>query len=165
MPLRLAFGTVAAAGILGVAVANAAAPPVFRGHGIVLHPPSGWYVTNEPLNGITDPVQRFVLSSFRVPSGADAGGGWVPPATGVLVQLAEEVPPVANAGDWRARPHRFSLTRLGRMETLGGDRWGELLFREHARHFYLFIWVGKRARPAQVGRLLSALDRMSITAS
>jgi len=51
------------------------------------------------------------------------------------------------------------------METFGGNRWGELLFREHGRHFYIFIWVGRRASPAQVGLLLHALDGMTITAA
>jgi len=155
---------VTAVALLPIAVARAAAPPVFRGAGIVVHAPPGWFVTGEPLNGITDPVQRFVLSSFRVPAGADAGSNYVPSSRGVLAQLAEEVPPVANVGDWRLRPSRFALPRLGRMETLSGDRWGELLFREYGRRFYIFIWVGRRAPSSQVGLLLRALDGMRIAA-
>lgn len=162
---RLRLGIlVTAVSLLPIAVASAAAPPVFRGAGIVVHAPPRWFVTSVPLNGITDPVQRFVLSSFRVPAGADAGGDYVPSSRGVLAQLAEEVPPVANVGDWRPRPSRFALPRLGRMETLGGDRWGELLFCENGRHFYIFIWVGRRATSSQVRLLLLALDGMRITA-
>jgi hypothetical protein len=130
-----------------------------------LRTPSGWYASNEPLHGITDPVQRLLLSSYRVPSGADAGGSYVPSSHGVIAQLAEEVAPIANGGAWRPRPHRFTLPRLGRMETLGGDRWGELLFREHGRHFYIFIWFGRLSSSAQVGLLLHALDGMTITAA
>jgi hypothetical protein len=110
-------------------------------------------------------VQRFVLSSYRVPAGADAGSGYVPSSRGVIAQLVEEVPPIANNGAWHPRPHRFRLPRLGRMETLDGNRWGELLFREHGRHFYIFVWVGRRASSAQIGLLLRALDGMTITAT
>jgi hypothetical protein len=145
--------------------AGAAGPPVFRGPGIALQTPSDWYVSNQPLNGITDPVQRFVLSSYQVPSGADAGGSYMPSSHGVIAQLAEEVPPLANGGVWRPRPHRFTLPGLGRTETLNGDRWGELLFGAHGRHFYIFIWVGQHASSAQIGLLLHAVDGMTITAA
>jgi hypothetical protein len=53
---------------LGVVASTSVAatdPRVFRGSGIVLQMPIGWHVTNIPLNGITNPVQRFVLSSYR----------------------------------------------------------------------------------------------------
>lgn len=159
------LGVLAAVALVALTSAGAVGPPVFRGPGIVLRTPSGWYVGNEPFNGITDPVQRFVLSSYRVPRGADAGGSYVPSSRGVVAQLAEEVPPIANAGDWRPRPKRFTLPRLGRMETFGGNRWGELLFSEHGRHFYIFIWVGRHASSAQVGLLLRALDGMTIMAA
>jgi len=146
------------------AVASAASPPVFREAGIVVDAPVGWYVTSEPLNGVTDPAQRFVLSSYRVPVSADAGNGYVPPSRAVLALLMEEVPPVySNPGAWRPRPSRFTLPRLGRMETLDGNRWGELLFRDHGRHFYIFIWVGRHATSTQVGLLLRALDGIRIT--
>jgi hypothetical protein len=156
---------VAAVALVASTAAGAVGPPVFRGPGITLRTPSGWYVSNEPLNGITDPVQRFVLSSYRVPTGADAGGSYVPSSRGVIAQLTEEVPPSADGGAWRPRPQRFTLPRLGRMETLAGNRWGELLFREHDRHFYIFIWVGRHASSTQIGLLLHTLDAMTITAA
>lgn len=150
--------------LLLAAVASAASPPVFRQAGIVLHVPVGWFVTTEPLNGVTDPVQRFVLSSYRVPVGADAGNGYVPPSSAVLAQLVEEVPPVhSHPRAWPSRPSRFTIPRLGRMETLDGDRWGEVLFHENGRHFYIFIWVGRHARAAKVSVLLRALDDLRIT--
>jgi hypothetical protein len=150
--------------LLAPAVVGAAAPRVFREAGIVVRAPAGWYVTSERLNGITEPVQRFVLSSYRVPVGADAGNGYVPPSGAVLAQLVEEAPAVhSNPRAWPARPSRFILPRLGRMETLDGNHWGELLFREHGRHFYVFIWVGRHATSTQVGLLLRALDGIRIT--
>src|SRR5438270_10102632 len=129
--------------LFAASVATAAAPPVFRRAGIAIHPPVGWFVTTEPLNGITDPVQRFVLSSYRLPIGADAGRGYVPSSRGVVAQLTEEAPPI-NGGPWPPRPAHFTLPRLGPMETLDGNRWGERVFRDHGRHFYIFIWVGRR---------------------
>jgi hypothetical protein len=135
---------------------------VFRGSGIVVRYPDGWYVTNEPLNSITDPVQRFVLSSYRVPTGGAAY--YAPPPRDVIAQLVEEVPPINNDGVWRPRPRRFSLPKLGRMETFGGNRWGEVLFRDHGRHFYIFIGVRRRASSTKVALMLRTLDAMTVTA-
>jgi len=145
--------------LLTASVATAAAPPVFRRAGIAIRPPVGWFVTTEPLNGIT--VQRFVVSSYRLPIGADAGGGYVPSSRGVVAQLTEEAPPI-NVGPWPPRPAHFTLPRLGPMETLDGNRWGERVFRDHGRHFYIFIWVGRHATKTQVGLLLRALDGIQI---
>jgi len=50
------------------------------------------------------------------------------------------------------------------METLDGNRWGEIVFRDHGRHFYIFIWVGRHATKTQVGLLLRALDGIQIRA-
>ncbi len=69
---------------------------------------------------------------------------------------------MANGGAWRPRPRRFTLPRLGRMETPDGNRWGELRFSQHGRHFYIFVWVGRHATSAQIGLLLHALDGMTI---
>lgn len=99
--------------LLTASIATAAAPPLFRRAGIAIHPPVGWFVTTEPLNGITDPVQRFVLSSYRVPAGADAGSSYVPPSRAVLAQVVEEVPPSSDGGAWRPRPLSLYGTPAG----------------------------------------------------
>ena len=165
MPRVVHLAVLAAVVLVASTTADAVGAPVFRGPGILLRTPRGWYASNGPsLNGVSDPVQRFVLSSYRIPPGAGGVGIYVPSTRGVVAQLAEEVPP-SPSPDWRLRPAHFRLPRLGRMETLGGNRWGELLFREHGRHFYIFIWVGRRASSAQVGLLLHALDGMTITAA
>ena len=138
---------------------------VFRGPGIVLRYPGRWFVSNEPLNGITDPVQRFVLSSYRVPVGRpDWAAHYAPPPRGVIAQFVEEVPPLNNEGVWPRRPNRFKLPRLGPMEGFGGNGWAELRFREHGRRFYIFIGVGRRASSARIGLLLRSLDDMTIIA-
>ena len=48
------------------------------------------------------------------------------------------------------------------MEALDGNRWGEVVFRDRGRHFYIFIWVGRHATKTQVGLLLRALDGIQI---
>jgi hypothetical protein len=149
----------------GVATAAHAGPRVFRGPGIILRYPAGWSVGNDPLNGITDPVQRFVLSSYPVSVGRpDFDGNYAPPPRGVIAQLVEEVPPLNNGGVWPPRPRRFKLPPLGRMEGFGGNRWAELRFREHRRRFYVFIGIGRRASSTRIGLLLHSLDGMTITA-
>jgi len=161
---RIVLGFTLLFAVAGSALAAADGTHVFRGPGIVVRYPNGWYVTNEPLNAITDPVLRFVLSSYRLPAGADADADYAPPTRGVIAELVEEVPPINNGGVWRPRPRRFRLPRLGRMEAFGGNRWGEVLFRDHGRHFYIFIGVGRRVSSAQVALMLRTLDVMAISA-
>jgi len=142
-----------------------ATPAAFHQAGITVDVPAGWFVTSAPLNAITNPVPRFVLSSCRVPVGADAGNGYVPPSTAVLVQAMEEEPPLYSSSSlWPPRPAKLIIPRLGRMETLSGSRWAELHFRDGRRHLYLFIWIGRRTSPTKIAQLLHALDRMRIEA-
>ncbi len=161
----LHLGALVALALVAAAGASAAGPSVFRGPGIVLPTPTGWYVSNEPLTpSISEPVQRFVLASYRVPAGgADSDGDYAPPPGGVIAQLDEDVPSVG--GGFPPRPQQFRLPRLGKIKIFGGTRWGEILFRDHGRHFYIFIGVGRRASPAKVGLLLHALDGMTITSA
>jgi hypothetical protein len=165
MGRRIAIGLVLFFAMGGLAAAASGGPRVFRGPGIVLRYPGGWFVSTEPLNGIADPVPRFVLSSYRVAVGRPGfDGNYAPPPRGVIAQLAEEVPPLNNPGPWPTRPHKFKLGRLGRMEGFGGNRWAELRFRDHGRRFYLFVGVGRRASSARIGLLLRSLDAMKIAA-
>jgi hypothetical protein len=162
---QIAIGLVLLLAMAGLACAAGGGLRAFRGPGIVLRYPRSWFVSTEPLNGIIDPVQRFVLSSYRVPVGRpDFGGNYVPPPRGVIAQLVEEVPPLNNGGVWPMRPHQFKLGRLGRMEGFGGNRWAELRFRDHGRRFYIFIGVGRNASSARIALLLRSLDGMRIAA-
>jgi hypothetical protein len=161
----LGFSLAALALLASAAAAGGTGTHVFRTAGIVVRYPAAWHVSTEPLTGIADPAQRVVLSSYPIPIGvASAGGYYAPPARGVLAQLDEEVPPLANDNRWPPRPHRFTLPRLGRMEGFGGKRWAELTFQQHRRRFYLFIGIGRRATAGQVRTLLAALDGMAIRA-
>jgi hypothetical protein len=144
---------------------SASRPPerTFRTPGLVLRYPRSWFVSVEPLRGITDPVQRVVLSSYRIPdSGPNAE--IAPPRGEVLAQLAEALPPLAG-GSWPRRPTRFRLPHLGRMEGFGGNRWGELVFRDRGRRFYLFVGVGRHAPASTIRLLMRSLDTLAVGAA
>ena len=80
-------------------------PRSLGGPGIVLRYPSSVYVSDRPLGSITDPVQRFVLSTYRVPGDVpNAGGGYTPPPTGVIAELLEDVPAPDRDFEAPARP-------------------------------------------------------------
>ena len=163
--LTLTLTLAAVAVLASTAAAGVSRAHVFRTAGIVVRYPAGWHVSTEPLTGISDPVQRFVLSSYPIPAGfSSTGGYYAPPAHGVLAQLDEEVPPIANDNPWPPRPHHFTLPRLGRMEGFAGKRWAELTFQQHGRRFYLFIGIGRHATTAQIRTLLATLDRMTVKA-
>src|SRR5947208_7377951 len=87
--------------------------------------PAGWFVTNTPLSGITNPVQRLVLSSYRLPASVSSAESFTPASHGVAAVLMESLPPY-DTGTWPARPRRFRLGRLVRLENLGGNRWDEI---------------------------------------
>lgn len=136
---------------------------VFKTAGIVIRYPSGWHVSTEPLTGITDPVQRLVVSSYRIPASVPSSGGYYTPrANGVLAQLDEEVPPIVDHSRWPSRPRHFTLPGLSRMEGFAGKRWAELLFQQHDRRFYIFIGIGRNATPTQIHTLLTTLDQLTI---
>jgi len=126
--------------------------------------PHEWRVTNEPLDYISDPIQRLVVSSYRVPRGGpNASGTYVVPPGQVLAQLDEQVPPDADAPGFPQRPTRFAVPRLtNRLEGHTG-RWGEITFRQRGRDFYLFVGVGVGADgQIRLGRLLGLLDGLKV---
>ena len=87
---------------------------------------------------------------------------------------AQRVPPRAalallmesSGGRFPARPARFALPRLG---NVGGccdmpiGRGAELLFRDHGRRFYAFVYVGKRAPPTARRDLLRLLNSLRVS--
>jgi hypothetical protein len=139
---------------------------VDRGQGISLRYIDGWHVSNQRLNGIIDPVQRFVVSSYRIgpPSRSSGGaeGGYAPPADGVLAQLSEDAP--AHLSGFPARLHK--LTTIPKLRDVGcglaGDRWAEIMFKQHGRAFYLFIGIGARASHAARAQLLATVNTLVI---
>jgi hypothetical protein len=96
---------------------------------------------HQSITDCSDPAQRALFTTargklhprFRVPSRA------------ALVLLME-----GTSGRFPARPARFRLPRRF-VGTLGGccempsGRGVELLFRDHGRKFYAFVYVGRRS--------------------
>ena len=134
---------------------------------IVLRYPSGWFVTNRPLDSISNPVQMLVLSSYRVTAGQqNVDGPDTPPApapAGVIARLLEDQPLPSNAESGPARPSRFTLPRFTAHLEGSSGRSGAIHFVDHRIPFTLFISAGRRAPSVLVTQLLRMLDGMTIT--
>jgi hypothetical protein len=142
-------------------LAAVVAAPVGTWHdphtGLAVTYATGFHVTTEPQAAITDPVQRFALYT-----------GALPPQVGppredqvVAVVMEQEPPLPVDLSRFPLRPHHFHLPRLGAIENFDGDRWGEIVFRDHRRGFYVFVWVG-RSETSRVPNLLAALDSIRV---
>lgn len=160
----------AAIALLGIAAVVALLRPfggpgtrVVSSDGISMQIPSGWFFTRRPLTpGITGPMPRFVVSSYRIPGSAFRGYGasyYLPSSSGVLAYVMEQFP-----ADLRPVWKPLSELRLGRLgpaEVLTGRRWAEFTFRLHGRDFYAFMWIGRHASPSQRNGLLGILEGMT----
>jgi hypothetical protein len=127
--------------ILFVPAAAATTSSARAGHGITIVLPQGWRLLHRQLSGCSDPVQRFAATSRK--------------AT-VLVQET------SLGGRFPARPARFHLPPLA--SNIGGccgmpnGRGAELLFRDHGRRFYAFVYLGHRSKDrSAVLQLLNSL--------
>ena len=83
----------------------------YRADGIRVRGPAGWFFTRRHLTGVTWPMQRFVVSSFRIPS--VPVGTFVPPQSGVLAQILEQSPPISGE-HWKPRPADLRFGRFRR---------------------------------------------------
>jgi hypothetical protein len=117
--------------------------------------PPGWHVTTASVTTITKPAERFVLYSGVAPR---PGGD--PRARQVMAIVMEQLKPELLL--FSPRPRRFHLRRLTTMESWKGRRWGELVFRDHRRAFYVFVGAGTGAN-AQIPILLAALDSLRVS--
>lgn len=127
------FGLVASS--TGTASATASHP--FREPGIVLPYPSDLLVSNQPLDSVTDPIQRLVLSAYRLPGGhVNAHGTYKPPATGLSPNSSKKYR-FPTPRSRRRRLHISSHPKLSdHLEGLG-SRWEEISFLDHGRDFLL----------------------------
>jgi hypothetical protein len=121
---------------------------------LMLRHPAALHVTTQQLTGITDPVERVALYS------GDPPNAMVRPRPRQVIAIVMEQEPPLDLTVFPRRPQHFHLRRLGMLEGFDG-RWGEIIFRDHQRAFYLFIGVGTRAG-GQVAGLLKALDSLRI---
>jgi hypothetical protein len=133
---------------------SADAVPVRRvdgGHGLGVVLPHGWRLSHTRLTTCSSPADRFVavLGRARLHTSMT-----VP--TGVAIILVQE----AFAGKFPARPAHFTLGRLGR---IGGccempdGRGTEVLFRDHGRNFYAFVYATTASQRHDAVELLNSL--------
>jgi hypothetical protein len=111
------------------------------------------------LTDCLDPVQRLAVTTL--PPRAVRRGEPLP-ARGALVLLLETD---ASSTDFHARPRRFVLPAGsgvlgGCCEQPTGDGSG-LVFRDHARNFYAFVYVGRAAASKRDGAL-AVLDSLRV---
>ena len=89
-----------------------------------------------------------------------------PPRAGQVIGIVMEQTNL-SPGDlsrFPPRPDHFRVAHLGGVEGFNSGRagrWGEIIFRDHGRGFYIFIGVGARAAN-QLPRLLGTLDSLRV---
>jgi hypothetical protein len=119
--------------------------------------PRGWHLTTRELTPITDPVERFAIYSGQLPRPLAS-----PKPRQVMAIVMEVKSPLpVTLAHFPKRPDHFRLSHLGMLEGFSGKRWGELIFRDHRRAFYVFIGLGSQSR-AQLPKLLGALDSLRV---
>ncbi len=129
--------------------------------GLTISYPAGWHVTTRSLTTITQPAQRFVVYSGAMPRRLAQVAS--PRASQALAIVMEQTSVSAiDLKQFPRRRKRFTVSRLGGIESFDGDRWAERVFRENGRAFYVFIWVGVNDS-RQLPRLLNALDSLRVT--
>ena len=119
--------------------------------------PRNWHVTTRSLTVITQPVQRFAIYSGQRPRPLAA-----PEPHQVIGLVMEEtgLAPVDLRKDFPRRPAYLALEPPRSLEGFRGS-WGEIVFRDHGRAFYLFVGVGVHAQQ-QLPRLLAAFDTLRV---
>lgn len=158
---RLALLGVLAAVLLAPSGNAAPSKRVNAGSGITVALPAGWRIVHQRVAGCTDPVQSFVATTAP---GRLHTGYRVPQRAGlVLLMEANRVP-----GRFPARPARFHLPQyLDTLESgcceIPSGPGAELVFRDHGRRFYGFVYVGGRSG-AREGAL-TLLNSLRISAN
>jgi len=129
--------------------------------GLAITYPAGWHVTTRSLTTITQPAQRFAVYSGATPRRVAQVAS--PSADQALAIVMEQTS--VSASDLKQFPRRlkrFTVSRLGGIESFAGWRWAERVFRQDGRAFYVFIWVGAEDG-GQLSTLLNTLDSLRVT--
>jgi hypothetical protein len=164
-------GVLAGGVLFGWLGRDAGAANRFHRDGVTFGVPSGWSLTLGRINGVTDPVTVFTVSTFRLPAGPTSSGlcsarlqrAWR--ADGGYLQLTEERDGASLRRMLRRsppRPSHFVLSAKGAGGLFTPPSSGELFFRDHGRAFYVFYGFGSKA-PRQVhAQAVRLLDGMQI---
>ena len=144
--------------LLMPAGANASSRRVYAGRGISAVLPAGWRLVDRSVADCSDPAQRLVATTAR----AKLHRGLRVPSRAALVLVME-----ARSGRFPERPTRFhlppSLGDLGGCCGIPSGPGAELVFRDHGRKFYAFVYVGPRSGAR--GDVLTLLNSLRISAS
>jgi hypothetical protein len=165
-------GVLAGSVLFGWLGRDAGAVTRFHRDGITFRVPSGWSLTLGRINGVTDPVTVFTVSTFRLRSGGTSSGlcstrlqrAWR--ADGGYLQLTEERDGASLRRMLRRappRPSRFVLDAKGAGGLCTPPNSGELFFREHGRAFYVFYGFGRKAPKRLRAQAAALLDGMQIS--
>jgi hypothetical protein len=131
----------------------------FGSNGVSVRYPAGWHVTTRILTTITEPVQRFAIYSGSMPHGVAIASPRADQALAIVME--QTTVSSADLKQFPRRPKRFTVSRLGGMESFAGSRWAERVFRENRRAFCVFVWVGTKDG-RQLPTLLNALNSLRI---
>jgi hypothetical protein len=154
---RLVVTGLLAAVVVAPVGAAGSARRIETGAGISVVLPAGWRLVHRPVTTCSDPAQRLIATTAR---GKLHTRYRVPPRA-ALVLLME-----GTSGRFPARPPRFHLPH--RLGNLGGcceipnGPGAELLFRDHGRRFYAFVYVGARSNARR--DTLSLLNSLRVSA-
>jgi hypothetical protein len=148
---RVVLICIALAALVGPSADAVPVPRVDAGHGLTVVLPHGWRLSHTRVTTCSSPADRFVAvrGRARLHTGMRAPAG----AALVLVQESWGAP-------FPRRPKVFGLPRF--IDNLGGccemplGRGTELVFRDHGRRFYAFVYIGTHA-PAGAKRGVVAL--------
>jgi len=158
-------------------VAHGANTPSLDRSGVSFDVPSGWSLTNGRINGLSDPMTVFTLSTHPLMKGSDLSLG---PAAGMCsavlqrawrsdfayVQLTEERDGASRRTMLRRvplRPRHFALRANGAGGLCTPADSGQVTFQQGGRAFYIHYGFGPMASQATRARAAALLDGLRIT--
>jgi hypothetical protein len=143
--------------LLAIGYAPAAAPAakthVLRASGLAIVAPATWHLTREQLTECSSPTQVMAITDTRGRLGLAAK---ITRERTLILFLEDRM----YQGDNFPPRQRFRLPRLGSM---GGccempfSRGFELVFRDHGRNLYAFVYAAKRANALRAVAVLNTL--------
>jgi hypothetical protein len=144
--------------LIAVALAPTASPGtnthVLRAAGLAVVAPSSWHLTREHLSDCSSPKQVLAFTDARAGLGTEAK--LAPDET--LVLLLEDDGYVGTGF-----PPRKEFRVPARLDGMGGccempfSRGFELVFRDHGRNFYGFVYAATRANAGRAAAILNTL--------